>query len=394
MNQSFSKTYFKALLDRFGGLTTELPAIANAADRIADGLLAGGRLLLASVRPDFTSEGYIRGGGFMLLEEWTPAMSLTPEDTVIFGQSDAEPQQELELLQLLRQSGALIVGIGPAAPAWTGVDALPSADVLSPSPIPVPAAATKPFGGETYPLMSLQNLVILWVLSSEIVSALSRSGQMPTMYQSVLVHGARERNGRIGSRFHETHDVPAIGSGQLGASYIKAINDILHTLIEEESVAIEDAAKLCAQVLQTGRTVYAGLISHFPMHQHGAPGDPLHMQRLLPLDAESPDLPELENKLQIGDLFFFLGYYRRPMAAYRTARQAGAYIVEVITGDESGDGSDVQPDHLIRPRWPFGDALISVPGYDVQILPGSGIVQTAIYWAVVGSISQALDTGR
>jgi hypothetical protein len=394
MNESFSKVYLKALLDGFESLTLDLPVIGDVADRVARRLLAGGRLLLASVRPGFASEGHIRGGGLMLLEEWTPTTSLSPDDTVIFGWSDSGQEKELDLLQLLRESGALIIGIGPAPGAWTGVDALAAADLLSTSWTP-PAAATLPFGGEAYPLTSLQNLVMLWVLTGEIVSALSRSGQMPAMYQSVLVHGARERNGRLGaSRFHATHDVPAIQSGLLGVSYLQAINGILDALIDEETISIDTAAKLCAQVLKAGRVVYAGMISHFPMHQNGAPGDPLHMQRLAPLDAESPSVPELETKLQQGDLFFFLGYYRRPVAAYRAARQAGAFIVEVITGDGSDDGNDdgngLQPDHIIRPRWPFGDALISVPRYDVQILPSSGIVQAAIYWAVLGSIAQAL----
>jgi len=62
----------------------------------------------------------------------------------------------------------------------------------------------------------------------------------------------------------------------------------------------------------------------------------------------------------------------------------------VITGDGSTD-TGPQPDSVIRPRWPFGDALTPVPGYDVEILPSSGIVQAAIYWAVVGSISQELS---
>ena len=114
----------------FESLTLDLPVIGDVADRVAGRLLAGGRLLLASVRPGFASEGHIRGGGLMLLEEWTPTTSLSPDDTVIFGWSDSGQEKELELLQLLRESGALIIGIGPAPGAWTGVDALAAADLL------------------------------------------------------------------------------------------------------------------------------------------------------------------------------------------------------------------------------------------------------------------------
>lgn len=392
VNESFSKAYLEALMAGVEGLTQRLPEIAEAGERVAGRLVAGGRLFLASVRPDFASEGMVRSGGLMLVEEWTPTTSSSTDDTVIVGWSATSPDQDLELLGRLRESGALIVGIGPAPPARAGVDALAGVDLLLESSTLVPAAVTAPYGGETYPLISLQNLVVLWVLTGEIVGALTRLGQMPAMYQSVLVPGAGERNSSIGgSRFHSTHEVPAIPAGQLGGDYLNGISGILRALIEEEAVEIDRVGKVCAQVLRAGRVIHAGMVSHFPMYQNGAPGDPMHMQRLEPLAAESPSVPEIESKLQPGDLFFFLGYYRRPEEAYRAARLAGALIVEVITGDGSGEAAGTEPDYVIRPRWPFGDALVRVPGYDVEILPSSGIVQTAIYWAAVGSISQALS---
>ena len=259
------------------------------------------------------------------------------------------------------------------------------------SPLPRPADVTAPFGGEAYPLTSLQNLVLLWALTGEIVGALTRLVQMPAMYQSVLVPGARERNARFaGVPLHENHEVPALPAGQLGGEYLVGVGAILRQLMEQEAVEIDRVATVCAGVLRAGGVIQAGMISHFPMHQHGAPGDPMHMSRLQPLSGESPSVPEIASKLKQGDLLFFLGYYRRPVQAYDAARRAGALIVEVITGDGSTD-SGRQPDFVIQPRWPFGDALTSVPGYDVEILPSSGIVQAAIYWAVIGSISQELS---
>ena len=324
----------------------------------------------------------------MLAEEWTPETVLSPNDAVILGWSGAPPDQELELFGELRASGALIVGIGPAS--WAGADAQLGADLFLESEIALSEAVTAPFGGEGYPLVSLQNLVVLWTFTGEIVAALTRIGQMPTMYQSVLVAGARDRNARfIGSRFHQTHQVPAIPPGQVGGEYLDAIGGILRALIEEEAGAIDRVGAICAEVLNDGRVIHAGMISHFPVYQHGAPGDPLYMRRLERLDGESPLVAELERKLESGDLFFFLGYYRRPTQAYQVARRAGARIVEVITGD--GLDGPPQPHYVIRPKWPFGDSVTRVPGYDVDILPSSGIVQAAIYWAVVAAIWQALS---
>ena len=323
----------------------------------------------------------------MLAEEWTPETALSPNDVVILGWSGAPPDQELELLRDLRASGALIVGIGPAS--WAGADAQMGADLFLESEVPLSEAVTAPFGGEGYPLISLQNLVVSWTFTGEIVAALTRIGRMPAMYQSVLVTGARERNARfVGSRFHQTHQVPAIPLGQVGGEYLDAIGGILRALIEEETRAIDQVGAVCAQVLNDGRVIHAGMISHFPVYQHGAPGDPLYMRRLARLDGESPSVAELERELKSGDLFFFFGYYRRPTQAYQVAHRTGARIVEVITGDGL-DGSP-QPDYVIRPKWPFGDSVTRVPGYDVKILPSSGIVQTAIYWAVMESIWQNL----
>ena len=379
--------YLAVLLAGVEGLRPRLPVISEAADQVAGHLAAGGRLLLASARPDFTSEGFVRSGGLMLAEEWRPQTRLAPDDTVILGWSGAPPDQELELLRDLRASGALIVGIGPAA--WAGADSQLGTDLFIESSLPLPEAVTAPFGGEGYPLISLQNIVVLWAFTGEIVAALTRIGRMPAMYQSVLVAGARDRNAQfVGSRFHHRHQVPAMPPGQVGGDYLDAIGAILRALIEEEARAIERVGAACAQVLNDGRVIHAGMISHFPVHQHGAPGNPLYMRRLGALDGESPSVAELERELQSGDLFFFLGYYRRPTQAYRAARRAGARIVEVIAGDGADDPP--QPDYVIRPKWPFGDAVTRVPGYDVEILPSSGIVQAAVYWAVVAAIWQAL----
>ncbi len=116
------------------------------------------------------------------------------------------------------------------------------------------------------------------------------------------------------------------------------------------------------------------------------------MQRLDVVRGETPDLSELDEVLRPGDLFFMLGYYRRPAAAYELARRRGCRIVEVITGTDEADPSGPTPDFAIRPGWPYRDALVQVPGYDIPILPASGIMQTAIYWAVVAEI--AVRVGR
>jgi hypothetical protein len=53
--------------------------------------------------------------------------------------------------------------------------------------------------------------------------------------------------------------------------------------------------------------------------------------------------------------------------------------------------SDVQPGQppepassilYIDPGWPLADGCVTVPGYDISILPASGAIQAAIYWTI------------
>ena len=36
----------------------------------------------------------------------------------------------------------------------------------------------------------------------------------------------------------------------------------------------------------------------------------------------------------------------------------------------------------INQHWAMGDSLVTVPGYDVKILPPSGVIEDAVYWSI------------
>ena len=388
MNESFTWRYLSVLLGGIDEARERLQQITAAADAPAARLHAGGELYIASVREDFVSEGFVRSGGLMLLKPYSSTIRLSEKDTVILGWTNSEPEKDMALAQELKKTGAYIVGIGPRPEDKHSKLFLSCVNSFLESSLPVPSEVIKAFGGERYPAVSLQNLVLLWTFTGELVGALTRKGIMPTMYQSVLVTGARERNARyLAHRFHEKHKVPPVPAGQLGRAYLKELEVCYRKLLDEEMNAIEEAARVCVRVRKGGHRIYAFLISHFPVHQWGAPGDPGYMHRLEVKSGETPTNAKLQQNLRQGDLFFFLGYYRRPTREYKTARHAGALVVEVITGTDEHKDSELVPDYRIRPKWPYGDSLVTVPGYDVKILPSSGIVQSVIYWAVVGSMS-------
>jgi hypothetical protein len=371
--------------------------MAQVAEKVAEQLLDGGRLFIASARPDFASEGFVRSGGLMLLEECgADGSGLGEGDAVLLGWSDTDPEAERALLSRLVGSGAFIVAIGPVPTTEATQEQVAVLDAFLESAPSQPADLLRAFDGAAYPLVSLENLVLLWTFTGELVAALTRRGHMPTLYQSVLVPGARQRNERRGQhRFESEHEVPPLAPGELGGTYLDRLGDGLRTLASREAEAIEQVAWAGTAALRQGRRIHAFLISHFPVHQWGAPGDPALMRKLSQVHGETPSIAELEAEFGAGDLFFFLGYYNRPREAYALARRRQATIADVITGPPTDDGP--APDLIIRPGWPYGDALVPVPNYDIAILPASGIVQTAIYWAVVGTMAlhrRAGDGGR
>ena len=381
----FSASFFTALLAGMEETRGALSSIAGISEKVADLLLAGGRLFIASSRPDFVSEGFVRSGGLMLLEECGPnGEGPGMGDAVLLGWCNADPEAERALLRRLTGSGAYVVGLGPE------LHDVASPDAFLPSRSSLPTDVLSAFDGASYPLVSLQNLVLLWTFTGELVAACTRRGHMPALYQSVLIPGARPRNERRATaRFETEHDVPAITPGGLGGIYLDRLGDVLCALGSRETEAIERVVQAGIATLVQGGRIHAFLISHFPVHQWGAPGDRCLMHKLSQVHGETPAIAELEAELAAGDLLFFLGYYNRPSEAYALARQRAVRIVEAITGPPKGGGP--VPDFIIRPWWPYGDALVAVPNYDIDILPASGIAQAAIYWAVVGAMSVKIE---
>lgn len=380
----FCESYLQTLIDGAASVRSHLPDFTNAAECAASRLLDGGDLYIASVRPDFVSEGYVRSGGMMMLREYESGAP-SSRDVVIASWSNTDSDAERSLISEIGKTGAFVTGIGPET------DFSGSLDAFLPSLPSCPDTVLAHLDNNPYPIVSLQNLILLWTFTGELVAALTRGGTMPVMYQSVLVPGARDRHASFETRrFHPTHDVPAIREGQLGGSYLDKISICLRSL-QSEIPALAQAASISVDALKANNQIHAFLVSHFPIHQAGAPGDPGYMTPLEIFKGETPDVAELERKLEPGDLFFFLGYYHRPIEAYEVARRRECTIVEVITGaDDQPTPADCEPDHAIDPGWHYTDSLVDVPGYDVPILPASGILQTAVYWSVVGRITESI----
>lgn len=137
-DEPFSRRYLDALIAGIEGAQERLPEITGAGEAVAERLVAGGDLFIASVRPDFVSEGIVRSGGLMMLRAYGPDTALSQRDTAIVGWSNTTPEQGRALLQRLRENRAFVVGIGPAPPGETSGAFLAHVDAFLESAPPLP----------------------------------------------------------------------------------------------------------------------------------------------------------------------------------------------------------------------------------------------------------------
>src|SRR5690606_25059311 len=92
----------------------------------------------------------------------------------------------------------------------------------------------------------------------------------------------------------------------------------------------------------------------------------------------------LTEGLHKGDVVLFLQYQVFPYS-YTSQLQAQGIQSIITSAQQPLDhwATDADIDY-INPFWKVQDAVADVPGYDIDILPISGIMQSVVYWQLVG----------
>lgn len=371
--------YAQKLDHALAGAADTMPRFVAAAEASADRLVAGGALWAGGSMPGFEIEAYYRAGGVCLTQRLKPEQEVARGDVVLYALLGAGEEDDRREVSRLRQAGATVVLFGSALSPAARAATFAIATGLEGHGL----AVTLPDGRKMAPLDGVLNVANLWTYTAELVSALTRRGKMPTMFQSVMVEGARDRNKKYRPlRFHDDLKVDPIPAGQLGEAYLKGLRSHLATLLSPTGMAqLERAATLAATAKQAGHTLWAWMFGHYPPYVPGTPGDPGEWSAI----SGRVKAATLTEKLKPGDLLLHIGYTAVPTEELAAAKQAGAKSIIVVAGSADGkppEGYD-QADVWIDPGWVFGDAEISVPGYDIKVLPPSGVIEIAVFWMVV-----------
>jgi hypothetical protein len=346
-----AENYLSAMQGTIAQTRSNLATLATSADRAANEFVSGGNLWVAGRQADFIAEACGRAGGLMAIASLGQRVPKN-HDVILYAVPGATDPEDLKIIGQWQEQGATVVTFSSPAGLYRS----------------------------HFPIDTVANVVELWTWTGEFVAACTRLGRMPVLYQSYGLPGGPERGKKYqGKRFHEDLTIKPIPADVLGREYLHQIERILAKISDTQMPKILQAAKWWGQAT-SATTLVTGHM--FPTHAQ----DP----RSLPLGTFAA-VPAWEDKdvLDAGHLPQFvlcLGYQFAPRRLLGQSKAMGVRLVY----------SDVQPAQppepannilYIDPAWPLADGCVTIPGYDVPILPASGVVQAAIYWTIASERS-------
>jgi uncharacterized phosphosugar-binding protein len=356
--------YAEEVQEGMSAIVPLLPEYVTRAEEVARYMVAGGTLWLAGDH-GFVFEGLNRAGGLMASKQLKPADELKPGDIMLYGLLQAATPEDVEALQNGMDAGVLCLAFGPVQPENHEVRYLR---------VPV-APADDP---DKLPVVSPVQATVLWTFSAELVSALTRIGKMPPMWQSVMVEGGRERNAEHLKLTWEPGVPEPVAPILLGRTYLARMSNFLQRLRATQLDKFVAAGALAADATAAGHVAWYACLGHMLPDMPGQIGDP---GILTTLSVRKPE--KLGEFVNAGDVIMYVGYYEPYGPWVEQAHALGAKIVTVVSGTPERSAEDMGADINISGCWPFGDATIEVPGYDISVLPPSGVIQSAAYWMLV-----------
>ena len=398
--------YRDALIVQLDKLEAALPQMSQSADAAAERLLAGGNLYAAGREP-FVIEAYVRAGGMMMVSKYGEEAKLAANDVMLVGAWTNADESAVEACKRAKAAGSYVVLFSPAFEDRDAPLAALCDDHIV-NHVEGDGLAVAVGGGRRVGSTSgLFNVTALWTYTAELVGSLTRGGKMPVMWQSVVVPGGRERNGRYRQgddatkwRFHEDMTIPPQPPGRLGQLYVDGIRRQVAGLRGPVLEQIAAASAKMAECVRAGGAVHVQTVSHFTTFEVKSPLVPTWVKadyeaRLV--RAVGPE--QLAAAMKPGDVFFQLGYYwvavrfEVDTGYVEAVRKKKGTSVIALCHAPYAPLNGPQPDFLIDAQWEYGDAVVLVPGYDVKMLPCSAVLQTAAFWTVVAK-TESLLAGR
>jgi len=237
------------------------------------------------------------------------------------------------------------------------------------------------------------NVAAAWVWVGEFVAACTRLGKMPPMYQGYAVPGAKERTVRIGRvKFHSQAPQP-VPPGRVGREFLLAVRKDMAAVHAAELGNIRRAAEMVLEARDVGKRSWVFAHNHALVRQLPCAHDPGYFPQL------NGDWFSVREGVELapGDFVLCVGFsslYRGEKFGFfaERARELGVRLAWSITDYNQEEVLAIQPGELfINQHWGYGDAVAPIPGYDVKILPTSGVIAQAVLWMASAEVHNILS---
>lgn len=322
-----------------------------AAEKIASLLAEGGRFWAAGNR-SLVSEFSGRAGGFMMLKGLGEQSAKNGDGVLYFPDKTPSPPKGKGLVICFEE------------PVQQGGFAFPN------------------HASETGISPTLGQTASGWIFTAELIASLARKGRMPVIYESIGAYGGNGRivqykNGEI--PFHEDRTVSAASPGLLSEDFIARVSAMLKRIELEERGKLETLGQWAREARSQDKTLTLYSMGHlFPDEVAETEIGTVFRSGVWNAGFRHPTP---QDELAEGDLVVHIGYQHPPIDLILKARQAKARVGYVSLYQDRDHAQD--PGVIwIDPMWPWSDACVPLEGYDVPLLPASGLVNGAIAWEI------------
>ena len=333
----------------------DIPIMVQAGEMVAKRITTGGKLY-AGGNPALVSEVTGRAGGLMLITN-LPEKVNTETDAVLFFADTEHP-----VPQNASVPGGCWVIFGADQPISGTITFLIKDYGISPT---------------------LTMAIYAWMLTGELISACTRLGKMPVLYESIGLYGGIPRIQKYHANnifWHDKHEVPPIPPGVLAKDYAIRISSMLRRCEANHRKDFDTVGAWVAEAKKAGKNLIMYSMGHlFPDEIRKTAIGTLFRSEVW--NAGFTYLPEPKDTYNPGDVIIHIGYQHPPRNMLERAKSAGAKAVYVAPymDRDFPTGNDTI---WIDPMWPFADACVPIPGYDIPALPASGVANSAIAWEI------------
>lgn len=356
-----------------------LPRLIAPANATANDLIHGGAFYLGGDK-GWVAEGNGRAGGLMMVRPVSTSKPPTKGDVVWLAYLPESYAEVARKAKEFESRGCLVMVFGPklrsGAPHFAyWIDSL-----------------TSPAASDNFTRMG--NIISLWTLTSEVAASVSRQGKTLTFFQSDSVEGSEMRNKLYGylppagvwrspaeskrQAFHQgVPQMEPVQPGVLSGAYLDYIQKMLENIQEWELPKIIMAGRDMARRAAEGHPPLLMVVGHmmpFAVDHHSK------LFRYLDFRTYRTDV---RSHLRQAGSLVFIGYVGVYLDLWREVRQAGATAVWIVSPLPTEVHFSQWGDVVIDQHWRIGDCAVEVPGYDIRILPPSGIAQLFIYDALL-----------